>query len=124
MIKLERIQELNEMANLPYKPRNLGKAGQRYWKVYVRLIERTELNLLVLGDLCYWEQRKEETQIILETPGNNSKDETMNLKTAQDKINNLRGQLFGGVKKENKKNETANKPSAKTFEEFKLKKAQ
>jgi len=121
----------NEDKYSPYAPKRLTKVGQKYWRVYIRQIKQTPVNLLILEDLCYWEERKEEAKKELKKAGTDIliyRDDLGKirhtqplamiyiLKTAQDKINSLREKLFGPVEKANDK--TKPKSRARSFENY------
>lgn len=91
-------------------PKKLNKDGIRYWDIYIEYLNNpNNIQLEVLGDLCYWEQKKEAAISDLEKigrdfiaylDGEKKPKHTqpvapmINLKSAQDKVASLRESLF------------------------------
>ena len=106
---------------MKHSPRILNKIGKRHWKKYLPCLKNPDpIQLSTLEDLCYWEQMKEEAQRDIENPKKGYTQETPkgyvqsspyfnNFKTAQEKINTLKNQLFG----EDKKAKAEEKPKSR-----------
>lgn len=91
-------------------PTRLNEKGQKYWDIYYEYLkDGNAVQLEILADLCYWEQKKEQAIEDLEKIGRDfiayldaekKPKHTQpvapmnNLKTAQKNINTLREKLF------------------------------
>lgn len=107
--------DLPKDASYKQPPEYLDETGIRYWRRYLKNLQGTDFTKYAkLGDLCYWEQRKNQAINNLEKGKDvfvyRNKDGSVkhvqpsafftNLRNIQSEINTLRDKLFSEVKEQ------------------------